>query len=964
MFPVLLFGQQQNYFQQEVNHKIEVVFNPETKSINANIETKYINNSPDTLFYIYYHLWPDAYRNNETEFAKQQVVLGKTDFYYSSPDERGYIDSLSFTVNGKLAFLNDTKFGSDVKLLVLPEKLAPGDTILIKTPFYVKIPKMFSRLGYDENTFCLTQWYPKPAVYDKNGWNPMSYLDMAEFYSEFGNFEVEITLPDNYIVAASGRLRTKSELMRVEDYALACEKAKNKDNIQIFGDSLKTKTIIFEGNNMHDFAWFASPDFCVNLEYYVPFEGAHSICCQTYFNKNNSNLWRNSIKYVKQAVNFYSTEIGLYPYSSCIAVAGPLSAGGGMEYPGITVVTASNQGDLENVIIHEIGHNWFYGILASNERQDPWIDEGFTSYYECRYMDKYHPDQRVFGSISKSGKMARGVNSLPARALRGMAWMYLIKENLQQSSQLSSVEMSPPNYFIMSYYKPVSFIYMIEKYLGATEFKELMSSFFAKYKFTHIYPETVIDYFAENGDSICRSYFDNMLIANNLPDYKVVRQKGDSIIIKNRRSEYAPLFLHVGDSLLINSGFKGKMKFPNPHNNCVSIDKDLYCQDYNRSNNYYSPGFFKSSKKIRIKLFGLVDIPQVAEIPLIPFVGYNTSDSWMPGLAFYSLPIPKHRFEYVIAPLFGTRTKNLTGKADFRYYIHPKKSFIREAELFSENSAFGKFRDSSAYRIRNSSGIKFRLRTDPTLPVHSEAVLRNIVITEFHTGKLKNFQEFSLSYGHLCKINPYSAELSLQRGKGFVKAWVDLKYTISYLKKHSGLKIRVFGGKFLYHSASYYGNYNFRLSGNTGFQDYLYDQTFIGRSDDVRFNPELFWSHQFVRNHGGFTLYTPYGQTDNWLGAINIYSSTPLSFIDLYFNTGFCNSMSTEKFSNFYYEAGVSIKIWQDFITVYFPVTASKEIWQTSNDIYTDNYFQKIRFTLSLTKINFREYRSKPFLLF
>lgn len=962
--PTLLFAQPNNSFQQEVNHKITVELNPITKSLNAFIETEYINNSPDTLFYIYYHLWPDAYRDNNSEFAQQQLLLGRTDFYYSNPWQRGYIDSLDFIVDGNSAVLEATDFGNDVKLLVLPQKLYPGDTAFISTPFYVKIPQMFSRLGYDQTTFCLTQWYPKPAVYDKFGWHPMPYLDMGEFYSEFGSFDVEITVPDNYIVASGADLKTKSELMRLEDYSLECEKTKYKGNMSSFGNPEKTKTLVYQSDNMHDFAWFTSPDFVVQLEYFIPFDGGQSVCCQTFYNKNSHEVWKNSLTYIKQSLSFYSEQIGPYPYSNCVVVEGPLSAGGGMEYPGITVVTASNAGGLESVAIHEIGHNWFYGILASNERNDPWIDEGFTSYYECRYMDFYHPEEGIFGRINENAKGIGGINAMPERFIRGMAWMYLIKENIDQSSLVSSEKMSPPNYFIMSYYKPVTFLYMLEKYLGAEKFKALMNEFYAKNKFTHIYPETVSEFFESHGDTVCKQYFDEMLLNNELPDYKIIRQKGDSIVVKNKRTASGPLFLSIGDSLIIHPGFEGKMKFENRDEEKVFVDKELYCPDYNRSNNYFAPGMFKSGRKLKLRFFGTIDYPEIAEIPLMPFVGFNAADGFMPGLVFYSLPVPKHRFEYVVAPLYGTRSANITGKADFRFYIHPKTKYFREIELFCETSSFAQYRDSSAYRIRNSSGIKFIFKTEPSLPIHSEVVLRNVVANDFVTGDLKYFQTLKFSYGNFRKINPWSATINIDRGNGFAKAGMEFKYKLSYLRKNQGLKIRVFGGKFLYNSPVYYGNYNFRLSGNAGFQDYLYDDIFVSRSDDIRFNPQMFWSHQFIRNDGGFTLYTPYGQTNNWLTALNLDSSTPLKFLDVYFNTALCPSISNDKFADFYYEAGVSVKIWQDFLCVYFPITATNAVWKASNDIYTDNYLQKIRFTLSLAKINFREYRSKPFLLF
>jgi hypothetical protein len=178
-----------------------------------------------------------------------------------------------------------------------------------------------------------------------------------------------------------------------------------------------------------------------------------------------------------------------------------------------------------------------------------------------------------------------------------------------------------------------------------------------------------------------------------------------------------------------------------------------------------------------------------------------------------------------------------------------------------------------------------------------------------------------------------------------------------------GLKIRFFAGKFLYNSPVYYGNFNYRMSGNIGSQDYLYDYLFVGRNEDIRYNPESFWAHQFIKNDGGFTLYTPYGQSNDWLTALNLDSSTPLKFLDVYFNFGMCPGITADQKFAAYYETGLKLNIIKGFVSVYFPMRTNSNVWQTSNDIYTNNYWQKIRFTLSLEKINLLLYRDKPFLV-
>ncbi|HEU4858743.1 MAG TPA: M1 family peptidase, partial [Chitinophagaceae bacterium] len=229
---------------------------------------EYINNSPDTLKFIWFHLWPNAYKNDKTAFTDQSLENGSTKFYFSSKEDHGYINRLEFKVNNQTAATEDHPEHIDIVKLVLPSALLPGQTIIITTPFHVKLPYNFSRGGHDGESYQATQWYPKPAVYDKKGWHPIPYLDQGEFYSEFGNFDVSITLPENYVVAATGELQSEEEknwLLTRSSFSWEPIKEKiktkygqTKTTTQLFPtSSAELKTLRFIQSHVHDFAWFA-----------------------------------------------------------------------------------------------------------------------------------------------------------------------------------------------------------------------------------------------------------------------------------------------------------------------------------------------------------------------------------------------------------------------------------------------------------------------------------------------------------------------------------------------------------------------------------------------------------------------------------------------------------------------------------------------------------------------------------
>ena len=198
-------------WQQETNYSIDVALDDKQHVLTGQEELTYVNHSPSSLSYIWFHLWPNAYRDNTTAFARQQLRSGFRTFQFAKAEQRGFIDGLDFKVNSVAAKLEFDPNNPDIAKLVLPRPLAPGASATITTPFRVKIPDSFSRFGHVGQSYQVTQWYPKPAVFDRKGWHQMPYLDQGEFYSEFGTFDVRITLPANYTVGATGVLQNPDE---------------------------------------------------------------------------------------------------------------------------------------------------------------------------------------------------------------------------------------------------------------------------------------------------------------------------------------------------------------------------------------------------------------------------------------------------------------------------------------------------------------------------------------------------------------------------------------------------------------------------------------------------------------------------------------------------------------------------------------------------------------------------------
>ncbi len=489
---------QQNYWQQQLQYNITASLDDKEKSITGFETIIYKNNSPSTLDFIWFHLWPNAYKNDSTALI-QQIKADKERSKKMENFGAGSIDGLAFKINNQPAQTTahaNPRYIDIIKLL-LNNPLLPGDSITISTPFKVMLPPYFSRSGYADGEFMACQWYPKPAVFDKKGWHEMPYLDMGEFYSEYANYTVNLTVPSQYVVGATGTLQTKLELDAYKKSGSAnTTDRKGKPVLYIPAEKNATKTLHYFAEQVPDFAWFADKDFVIQYDT-VQLPGGKIIDAFSYYHNKKNTLWNNSIDYIKDGVKKYSSWVGEYGYPVVQAIEGPKNnSSGGMEYPMITLITSPDAKveTLDAVIAHEIGHNWFMSMLGSNERAHTWMDEGLNSFYQFRYEAEKYRSNSIFGDA-----IPKEIKKMPADEFLNVVYNAIDKNIPMQAAMDIAADKfaNSTEYGIVSYVKTALWLHLLQAAVGPEKMDLAMHNYFNKWKNKHPQPEDMQAAFEE-----------------------------------------------------------------------------------------------------------------------------------------------------------------------------------------------------------------------------------------------------------------------------------------------------------------------------------------------------------------------------------------------------------------------------------------------------------------------------------
>jgi hypothetical protein len=455
----------QNLAPDIANYDIAVSLDTKDKVLLGTEKLTWTNTSPMAINELQFHLYLNAFRDKKSTMMKESRGILHGEVFNEKGSGNIYITSLKS--NRGEEFLNKLKYiqpddnnENDRTVISIPLKmpLGPGQTIEIDLSFKAKLPKIFARTGFGENDYYLIgQWFPKIGVFEENNagdwaWNCHQFHPNTEFYADFGKYKVSITLPENLTVGATG---------------------KKTNSIKLKG-SLKTE--VFEIDDVHDFAWTASPHFKVYEKNWK------HVKITALMQPEHASQYKRYFDGAEKALAYFEKTLGKYPYETLTLVDPPLesSGSGGMEYP--TFVTCGSYWGVgkwfkfaEIVTVHEFGHQYFQGILASNEFEQSFLDEGFNQYMEGRIMDEGYGRGSyfdLFGFVLNDKETAR-------YSYVGMEYPELSEINKPSWTYPRGV------YGELSYSKTATILHTFERMIGTAQMDKILKTYYEKWKYKH-----------------------------------------------------------------------------------------------------------------------------------------------------------------------------------------------------------------------------------------------------------------------------------------------------------------------------------------------------------------------------------------------------------------------------------------------------------------------------------------------
>ncbi|NND07672.1 MAG: M1 family metallopeptidase [Saprospiraceae bacterium] len=511
-------------WQQKADYRIQVDLDVENHRYTGQQQLFYFNHSPDTLYRLYYHLYNNAFQPGSMMDVRSGTIPDpdarvSDRISQLAPNEIGFLKIYSLTLDGRS---QDFEVEGTILEVVLERSIPPRAGVLLEMEFEGQVPLQIRRSGRDNKegiSYSMVQWYPKISEYDRDGWHPDPYV-AREFYGVWSNFDVQITLDNQLVVAATGVLQNGEDI----GYGYSNRNIKHKRGGKL--------TWHFKAEGVHDFAWAADPDYThTNIE--VDEGKVFRFFYQK--GKNARKTWGELPEIMKEAYRLIVARHGEYPYPVYSFIQG---GDGGMEYPMATLITGERGlSSLVGVSIHELMHSWYQGLLATNELLYPWMDEGFTELAEVTIKNE----------LRKSGHLGGPYQDKPYTILYS-SYRKVAKMGIEEAMNTHADHYrSNTAYGMAAYNKGAIFLKQLEYIVGEEHYETAMRKYYEQWKFRHPRDVDLLRIFEKQSQMVLDWYLQYFVYTTKLIEYKIssIEPGADETVIRIDRQGEVPMPIDV-----------------------------------------------------------------------------------------------------------------------------------------------------------------------------------------------------------------------------------------------------------------------------------------------------------------------------------------------------------------------------------------------------------------------------------
>ena len=892
----------------------------EGNKLTVHQEITYFNVSDTVLDTLYLLNWANGYKDRSTPLSKRLIENYNKSLHFAKPKDRGYsrIESIRHKEKDILFEVPEEK--SDLVKVMLPEPLAPGDSVHFSLNYEVKIPiDKFTRYGQDGTNYNLRYWHITPAVYDGK-WHLLSNLNLDDYYVHPSDYQINFRIPMGYTLHTD----LNSQVSLEEKQVLYKLQGRNRLDIEL-NIQLNNDFSVYQPNG---------PEIITNLK--------------------AKNLTENiKTDVIQRQLDFINAYLGAYPHEKLLVnrtsyLKQPVY---GFNQLPKKMNPFSDVFEWDIKLFKALTGRYIQNTLIMNKREDAWLPDGIQIYLMMAYVNQYYPEVKAIGNISKKWGINRfNISKLDFNGKYPFVYQFSARNQLDQALTTRSDSLSNFNLKLVNRYKSGLGLRYLESYLNDSIIRSSLKDFYSQNVLTFSKSDQFSEILKGKTDKNLDWYFNDYLKTRKKINYtlKKVETKGDSVKVKirNKSNFSAPITLYGIDQRKII--FK-KWFEPIPDEKMVTVSKNdidrlslnfeyLY-PETNLRDNWERLDKKLFNRPVKLTFYRDIEDPHYNQVFYKPLIAYNFYDGFLLGPNIYNQALFKKKWLYSIAPLYGFKSNMITGSVSLAYEHLPEETsiyryragFAASRSHYDNDLTFNKYTpffriDFKRKSLRDVGGRSLVARlvgVDKELPEN---------VTEPETYQ---YNVFNIRYAYSKPeiINDLRYFTDFQYHQDFSRVSLDLRYRkLTDINRY--LDFRLFFGTFLNNDT----NTDFFSFAMDRPSDYMFDLNYLGRSEDSGF-----LSQQVIITEGGFKSAFEDPYANQWMLTSN-FSIGIWRWIELYGDAGFLKDHGTK--ARFKYDSGVRLNIVHNFLEFYFPLQSSLGFEPGMSD-----YASRIRFVLTIDPV-------------